>query len=111
MKRKSRSKTETATKPVTPRAGKKTASQTRMPARRVASQPASAAAAQTSATEQRLTAPEPEARAEFSGREMDRMVAEAAYFRAMRRGFEPGFELDDWVAAEAEIRKNLERGF
>jgi hypothetical protein len=30
-------------------------------------------------------------------------VALAAYFIAERRGFEPGHELDDWLAAEAEI--------
>jgi hypothetical protein len=30
-------------------------------------------------------------------------VAELAYFRALRRGFEPGHELEDWLAAEAEI--------
>ena len=36
-----------------------------------------------------------------AGRE--RQVAEAAYYRAERRGFEPGRELDDWLAAEAEI--------
>ena len=27
----------------------------------------------------------------------------AAYFRAERRGFAPGHELDDWLAAEDEI--------
>jgi hypothetical protein len=27
----------------------------------------------------------------------------AAYFKAERRGFEPGHELDDWLAAEREI--------
>jgi len=32
------------------------------------------------------------------------MIAEAAYYLAERRGFEPGHELEDWVAAEAEIR-------
>jgi len=32
------------------------------------------------------------------------MTAEAAYYRAERRGFEAGHELDDWLAAEAEIR-------
>lgn len=32
-----------------------------------------------------------------------RMVAEAAYYRAQNRGFVPGRELDDWLAAEAEI--------
>jgi hypothetical protein len=33
----------------------------------------------------------------------DDRVAEAAYFLAQRRGFEPGRELEDWVAAEAQI--------
>lgn len=31
------------------------------------------------------------------------MIAEAAYYRAQKRGFVPGRELDDWLAAEAEI--------
>jgi hypothetical protein len=31
------------------------------------------------------------------------MIAEAAYYRAQRRGFAPGAELQDWLAAEAEI--------
>ena len=31
------------------------------------------------------------------------MIREAAYFRAQRRGFAQGAELDDWLAAEAEI--------
>jgi hypothetical protein len=38
-----------------------------------------------------------------SGRE--RMIAEAAYFRAERRGFEPGQEVADWLQAEAEITR------
>lgn len=32
-----------------------------------------------------------------------RMVAEAAYYRSLHRGFVPGRDLDDWLAAEAEI--------
>ena len=35
--------------------------------------------------------------------ELWRMIAEAAYYRAEKRGFAPGFELDDWRAAEAQI--------
>lgn len=35
------------------------------------------------------------------------MIAEAAYFRALRRGFAPGHELDDWLAAEAQIDAEL----
>jgi hypothetical protein len=31
------------------------------------------------------------------------MIAEAAYFYAQQRGFEPGHELDDWLAAEDQI--------
>jgi hypothetical protein len=33
------------------------------------------------------------------------LIAEIAYFRAQRRGFQPGHELEDWIAAEHEIRK------
>ncbi len=33
-----------------------------------------------------------------------RETAVAAYFLAERRGFVPGRELDDWLAAEAAIR-------
>ena len=37
-------------------------------------------------------------------------IAQAAYFRAEKRGFTPGCELDDWLAAEAEvIAHQLER--
>lgn len=31
-------------------------------------------------------------------------VAEAAYFLAEQRGFSPGFEMEDWLAAEAQLR-------
>jgi hypothetical protein len=30
-------------------------------------------------------------------------IAERAYLRAQLRGFAPGLELDDWLAAEAEL--------
>jgi len=30
-------------------------------------------------------------------------VAERAYFKAERRGFAPGHELEDWLAAEREV--------
>jgi Protein of unknown function (DUF2934) len=30
-------------------------------------------------------------------------VRQAAYFRAERRGFAPGHEAEDWLAAEAEV--------
>jgi phosphoglucomutase len=34
-------------------------------------------------------------------------IAEAAYYHSQRRGFDPGHELDDWLAAEAEIDQSL----
>lgn len=35
------------------------------------------------------------------------MIAKAAYFRAERRGFASGFELQDWLEAEAEVDRVL----
>ncbi len=35
--------------------------------------------------------------------ERHQLIAEAAYRRAEQRGFEPGYELSDWLAAEAEV--------
>lgn len=32
-----------------------------------------------------------------------RRIAEAAYYRAQQRGFAPGYEEEDWLAAEQEI--------
>ena len=37
-------------------------------------------------------------------------IAEAAYYRAEQRGFQPGFETDDWLAAEAEISARMRSG-
>lgn len=35
--------------------------------------------------------------------ELYEMIREAAYYRAEKRGFAPGEELEDWLAAEKEI--------
>ncbi len=35
------------------------------------------------------------------------MVAEAAYYRAEARGFATGYELEDWLDAEAEVDRSL----
>ena len=42
--------------------------------------------------------------------EREAMIAESAYFRSAHRGFEPGHEVDDWLAAESEIDAALTRG-
>jgi len=36
-------------------------------------------------------------------------IAKAAYMRAQRRNFEPGHELEDWLAAEAEFDRRVTR--
>jgi len=38
------------------------------------------------------------------------MIAEAAYSIAQRRGFDGGLELEDWLAAEAEVNARLASG-
>jgi hypothetical protein len=38
------------------------------------------------------------------------MISESAYFRSAHRGFEPGHEVDDWLAAESDIDAALARG-
>ena len=47
------------------------------------------------------------ARADISPDELRKLIAEAAYYRAKQRGFEPGHELEDWVEAEAEVIRRL----
>lgn len=39
----------------------------------------------------------------ISAQERERLIARAAYFRAEKRGFAPGCELQDWIEAEAEV--------
>jgi len=34
-------------------------------------------------------------------------IAQAAYFRSQHRGFKPGREIEDWLAAEAEVDQRL----
>ena len=46
--------------------------------------------------------------ARLSEDELNAMISRAAYLRAEQRGFEPGHEVEDWLAAEAEIRAMIE---
>jgi Protein of unknown function (DUF2934) len=49
-------------------------------------------------------------RAAVSADDRRAMVAEAAYLRAERRGFAPGHETEDWLAAEVEVDVLLKIG-
>jgi hypothetical protein len=45
----------------------------------------------------------------YPGEQKQRMIAEAAYFRAQKRGFANSDPLQDWLAAEAEVNEYLEK--
>jgi hypothetical protein len=38
------------------------------------------------------------------------MIAEAAYYRAEKRGFDPGHEIEDWLEAELAVDETIKRG-
>ena len=89
--------TKAESKPVATGAGKRVASTTKpgptpeMPA---------ATAAPAPGGQRKSLAPVVQAP---TGEERYRWIAHAAYLRAEKRGFEPGREIDDWLAAEAEF--------
>jgi len=39
--------------------------------------------------------------------QMKAIIAKTAYYKAERRGFVPGFEEDDWLAAEREVQATM----
>lgn len=45
--------------------------------------------------------------AKINPSDLQQMIAEAAYYRAERRNFEPGYELQDWLEAEQTVAANL----
>lgn len=42
-------------------------------------------------------------RGNISPEQRDNMIREAAYFRYVQHKYDPGHDLDDWLAAEAEL--------
>ena len=44
-------------------------------------------------------------RGAFSLEQREAMIREAAYYHYAKRGYAPGHELDDWLAAEAELER------
>lgn len=91
-------KTASGAAPAKPKAAAKKVSAAK------AEQPAKPAKAATSAKSPpaknaKKTATSPE--------ERYHMIATAAYFLAERRGFSGGYEMIDWITAEAEIDKKL----
>jgi hypothetical protein len=58
-------------------------------------------------TEQREEPLASELRAPLSDDQVRELIAQAAYERARKRGFAPGYELEDWFEAEAEVMTKL----
>jgi hypothetical protein len=52
---------------------------------------------------------QPDAHGRIDPEQRRALIAEAAYYRAEQRGFEPGRELEDWCAAESDIDSVLGR--
>lgn len=44
---------------------------------------------------------------QVTSQEREQMIATAAFFRAVQRGFAPGAEVQDWLQAEAEVDHRL----
>lgn len=51
----------------------------------------------------RTVSAKPTRRIQVSAEGRREMIAQAAYLRAERRGFAPGLETEDWLAAELEV--------
>ncbi len=68
---------------------------------------ASASQSQTDATAAPGELQDQSFEAGISDEERRRLIAEVAYFIAQRRDFDGGLELEDWLAAEAEVDAKL----
>jgi hypothetical protein len=91
--------------PTQPRAG---SGRTKKPAPPVAKQPAADSTEQAPDTQVTDVQLERREIPSFSSSREAR-IAEAAYWRAERRGFTAGQELDDWLAAEREVDEEIEK--
>lgn len=70
--------------------------------------PAKPAARKTSGAAKRVSDVRKEAKPRVDGEMRRAMVAQAAYFRAEKRGFMFGGELNDWLEAESEVSRMLD---
>jgi hypothetical protein len=67
----------------------------------------SAAATTTTSAIKPKAAPKAAKKATIDPAELDRLIAEEAYYIAERRNFAPGSEHDDWMAAKAAVLQRL----
>jgi len=57
---------------------------------------------QTKSTKEKLSVIGKKSKSELNEEDRNVRVAVSAYYKAQAREFEPGYELTDWLAAEAE---------
>lgn len=95
-----RTRRATAAKAAAPAATKPAATRPASAARKAA------APAKAAATRKAVASPA-DAPATGNGPDRVELIRLAAYFRAERRGFAPGYEVDDWLAAEADVAVEL----
>lgn len=84
-------------------AAKSTPGPRKQPVKRNAPEGAKVAAKSTEAATSRRRVARKAPAAPMSAEERYRAIAHAAYLRAEKRGFAPGHEFEDWLAAEAEV--------
>ena len=66
-------------------------------------------AAKPAAKNRRVTDAQSMAGQQISNRDRYEMIAKMAYFRAEKRGFEPGWEQQDWLESEGLIDEMLSK--
>lgn len=76
---------------------------TRVHKGKAASKPGSHAAVSAKSPVKSTSEPRKASVPNISAEERERLIARVAYFRAEKRGFAPGNELQDWIEAEAEV--------
>jgi len=57
----------------------------------------------SSASKEKASISDLKTETELQGEDFYQMVSEAAYYRAEKRNFASGHEMEDWIEAEAEI--------
>jgi Protein of unknown function (DUF2934) len=53
---------------------------------------------------------ESKSKSKSNGEDRDSEIALRAYYRAEARGYEPGYEIQDWLDAEAEVMAETDKG-
>lgn len=99
----------TTKKPAAVKASAPAAASAKPAAKKAPAKPAAAKTTAAKPVSSKVTANKPKApKLKVTPEQRHFMIAEAAYYRAERRGFEGGYEWQDWMDAEAEIERMIQ---